>query len=116
MTRARIQRSGTAAVELAVCLPFLLIVILGVWDVRRMVQAQQIIGNVTVVNLTNASRSDPTNCNQLDQWQVTVTVPYSTIRYSTVAQISSTTQITASANWFSSKDSPVTVTATIPTN
>jgi Flp pilus assembly protein TadG len=148
-------RTGTAAVELAVCLPFLLIVILGIWEVGRMVQAQQIIANaareggrevaagqtsaatiqtyvvtycnmngltnvdstmVTVVNITNAARNDPTTCNQLDQWRVTVTVPYSAIRYSTVAQITPTTSILASADWYSMRDTPFTVSTAIPSN
>jgi Flp pilus assembly protein TadG len=150
-----LARSGTAAVELAVCLPFLLIVIAGIWEVGRMVSAQAIIANaareggrevaagqtsaatiqqyvvtycnmngltgvntsmVVLTNVTNASRNDPTTCNQLDQWDVTVTVPYSTIRWSTIAQITPTTSITASADWYSMKDSPITVSQTIPTN
>ena len=155
--RARIQniRRGTAAVELAVCLPFLLIVIAGIWEVGRMVTAQQIIANaareggrevaagqtsvatiqqqvvnycnmnglsnvttsmVTVTNITAAARNDPTTCNQLDQWRVTVTVPYSSIKWSNIAQITPTTAITASADWYSMKDAPVVITTTIPTN
>jgi Flp pilus assembly protein TadG len=148
-------RRGTAAVELAVCLPFLLIVLAGVWEVGRMVSAQQVIANgareggreiaagqvssatiqqyvvnycnmnglsgvtssmVTITNITNASRSDPTNCNQLDQWRVTVTVPYSSLKWSNIAQITPTTAITASADWYSMKDVPITVSNTIPTN
>ena len=155
--RARIQniRRGTAAVELAVCLPFLLIVIAGVWEVGRMVTAQQIIANsareggreisagqtsvatvkqnvvnycnmngltnvttsmVTITNITSAARNDPTTCNQLDQWRVTITVPYSSIKWSNIAQITPTTGITASADWYSTKDAPVVITTTIPTN
>ena len=150
-----VQRRGTAAVELAVCLPFLLVVIMGIWEVGRMVQAQQLIANaareggrqasagqqtsanlqqhvvnylnmngltnvdttmVSLVNKTNAARSDPTTATQLDQFELTVTVPYSAIRYSTIAQITPTTTLTASADWYSMKDSPLTVTTTIPAN
>jgi len=149
------HRRGTAAVELAVCLPFLLVIVLGIWEVGRMVQVQQLIANaareggrqaaagqtssttvrqyvvnylnmngltgvdismVTLTNVTSSSRNEPTAANQLDQYRVTVSVPYSTIRYSTVAQITSTTTVTASADWFSVKDLPVTVSSTIPTN
>jgi Flp pilus assembly protein TadG len=149
------RRVGTAAVELAVCLPFLLVLVFGIWEVGRMVQAQQIIANaareggreiaagqqsvatvksfvasycnmngltsvdtsmVTITNITNSARNDPTTCNQMDQWRVTVTVPYSTIRYSTLAQITPTTGITASADWYSMKDSPLSVSNTIPSN
>ena len=41
----QIKRTGTAAVELAVCLPFLLVLILGIWEVGRMVMVQQLIAN-----------------------------------------------------------------------
>src|SRR5687767_14290775 len=142
-------RRGTAAVELAVCLPFLLIVIVGIWEVGRMVQVQQMLanstreggrqaaagrsdattvrqfvvnylnmngltgvtlGDVTLTNLTNASRSDPRNAEQLDQFRVTVTVSYSSIRWSALAQITSTSTLTASADWFSMRDIPISVT------
>jgi Flp pilus assembly protein TadG len=150
-----LRRSGTAAVELAVCLPFLLITLAGVWEVGRMVSAQQIVANaareggreialgissagtiqqyvvnyctmngltgvttsmVTLTNVTNASRNDPTTCNQLDQWHIAVTIPYSAMRWSSIAQITPTTAITASADWYSMKDAPLTVSGTIPTN
>jgi Flp pilus assembly protein TadG len=149
------RRNGTAAVELAVCLPFLLIIVMGIWEVGRMVQVQQLVANaareggrqasagqqtsanlrqyvvnylnmngltnvdltmVSLTNITNASRSDPTTANQLDQFELTVTVPYSAIRYSTVAQITPTTKLSASSEWFSMRDSPLNVVATIPPN
>ena len=40
------RRSGTAAVELAICLPFLLVVVMGIWEVGRMVQVQQLVAGV----------------------------------------------------------------------
>jgi len=149
------KRRATAAVELAICMPFLLIVVFGIWEVGRMVQAQQLVANaardggrqvasgladstsvrqfvvnylnmngltgvslsdVTLTNITNAARSDPMTANQLDQFRVTVTVSYASIRWSTVAQITPTTAITASADWYSMRDLPVTVSSTIPTN
>jgi Flp pilus assembly protein TadG len=149
------RRSGSAAVELAVCLPFLLVVITGVWEVGRMVQVQQLVANaareggrqasggqkdpttlrqyvvnymnmngltavdlsmVTLTNITNAARTDPTAATQLDQYRLTVTVPYSAIRWSTIAQITSTSSLTASADWYSMRDSPLNIVATIPTN
>lgn len=155
MIRKNAPRAGTAAVELAVCLPFLLILIAGLWEVGRMVQAEQIIANgaregareiaagtssattvkqyvvnycninglsnvdttmVTLTNITNASRNDPTTCNQLDQWRVTVNVPYSSVKYSTLAQITTTSIISASADWYSMKDQTLTINSTIPTN
>lgn len=149
------KRQGTAAVELAVCLPLLLILVAGIWEVGRMVQVQQITANaareggrqaaagqvtstslrqyvanycnmnglsgvdismVTFVNITDSTRSDPTTANQLDQFRITVAVPYSTIRYSSIAQITPTSTIYAYADWFSMRDLPVSVSTTIPTN
>ena len=153
-TRNR-QRPGTAAVELAVCLPFLLVVVMGLWEVGRMVQVQQLIANaareggrqasagqyssvyvrqyvvtylnnnglsgvdltmVTLTNITSASRNEPTAGLQLDQYRVTVSVPYSVVRWSTLAQITSTSTLTASADWYCMLDYPLALDATIPTN
>jgi Flp pilus assembly protein TadG len=153
--QTRGRRPGTAAVELAVCAPLMIILLTGVWEVGRMVSAQQIIANavreggrevaagqqsaatvkqyvvnycnmnglstvttsmVTITNITNASRSDPTTANQLDQFRVTLNVPYSSISWSSLAQITSTSTLTASADWYSMKDSPITVNPVIPPN
>jgi Flp pilus assembly protein TadG len=148
-------RSGTAAVELAVCLPMLLIVITGVWEVGRMVQAQAIIANaareggrqaaagltnnativqnvvndmnmngltgvttsmVTLTNQTSSGRSNPQTANQLDQFNLTVVVPYSSIRWSSIAQITPTSSISLSTYWYSMLDSPLVVNTAIPPN
>ena len=70
---------------------------------------------VTLTNLTTPA-ADPKTAAQLDQFRVTVTVPYSTVRWSTVAQITSTSVLTATSDWYSMHDLPVSVTGTIPTN
>lgn len=155
MIKKNSTRNGVAAVELAVCLPFLLIIVFGIWEIGRMVQAQQLVSNatreggrqaaaglsdstavrqfvvnylnmngltgvtlndVTLTNITDASRSDPTTAEQLDQFRITVTVSYASIRWSTVAQLTPTSTLTASADWYSMRDLPVTVSSTIPTN
>lgn len=41
----RRARRGTAAVELAVVLPFFVIILFGVWEVGRLVQVQQVFQN-----------------------------------------------------------------------
>ena len=149
------RRNATAAVELAVCLPLLLTIMLGVWEVGRMVQVQQLIANaareggrqasagqqssatvqayvvsylnmnglanvdttmVTLTNITNAARSDPMAANQMDQFRLSVAVPYSSVRWSTLAQITSTSTLVAAADWYSMKDSSLNVNSTIPTN
>ncbi len=153
--RKRPRRAGTAAVELAVCLPLLLILLVGVWEVGRMVEVKQLLANaareggrqaatgsqttaqvqayvvnylttngitgvstsnVTFQDLTSAGVTDPTTANQMDRLRVSVTVPYSLVRWSTLAQITGTTQLTASADWYSMRDLPISVNTTIPTN
>src|SRR5688572_29508722 len=115
MGSSKQPRHGAAAVELAVCLPLLLIVLIGLWEVGRMVQAQQLIANaareggrmaaagqkddatikqyvanyltmngipgvavsdVTLTNMTSASRNNPHTAEQMDHFRVTVKVPY----------------------------------------
>src|SRR5438105_3836573 len=41
----RTRRGGLAAVEMAVALPFIAILIFGIWDVGRMVEVQQLVNN-----------------------------------------------------------------------
>jgi Flp pilus assembly protein TadG len=147
-------RRGTAAVEFAVTSLFLVPLIIGLWEVGRMVEVQQLLANaareggrqastgnvntagvqsivasyltrngiacaasnVTVTNLTSSSRSDPTTANQFDQFQVTVTIPFNSVRWVLLNQITNVTQLSASANWVSMKDVPITVNQTIPLN
>jgi len=42
---ARPRRDAAAVVELALLLPFLLVVILGIWEVGRLIQVQQVLNN-----------------------------------------------------------------------
>jgi Flp pilus assembly protein TadG len=157
MARAPVRhqpRRGSAAVEFAVVALFLVPLLIGVWEVGRLVEVEQLMANaareggrqastgnvntagvqntvvsyltrngipcaasnVTVTNLTSSSRSDPTTANQFDQFQVTVTIPFNSIRWVLLNQITNTTQLTASANWFSMKDVPISVNNTIPLN
>ena len=72
--------------------------------------------SVTLTNATNASRSNPQTANQLDQFNMTVTIPYSVIRWSVVAQITPTTAISVTATWYSMMDTPCSINTTIPSN
>jgi Flp pilus assembly protein TadG len=44
-TPRSVQRSGVAAAELVATLPFLLILLFGIWDVGRTVEVQQLVSN-----------------------------------------------------------------------
>ena len=41
----RLPRGGSAAVELAILLPFLLALLLGIWEIGRLTESQQLISN-----------------------------------------------------------------------
>jgi len=151
----RSKRRGTAAVEVAVVLPLLCTLIIGAWEVGRLVEVKQLLCNavreggrqaatgnqttaqvqqyvvnylttngisgvttsmVTFQDLTNNAVKDPTNATQMDRLRVSVTVPYTTFRWSLLSQITSDTSLSASADWFSMLDSPITVNTSIPTN
>jgi Flp pilus assembly protein TadG len=147
-------RRGAAAVEFAVASLFLVPLLIGLWEVGRMVEVQQLLANaareggraastgnvntsgvqnivasyltrnnipcaasnVTVVNLTSSSRADPTTANQFDQFQVTVTIPFDSVRWVLLNQITTVRTLGASATWVSMKDLPLQVNQTIPLN
>jgi Flp pilus assembly protein TadG len=153
-TRTRIRPRGVIAVECAMVLPLLLTILLGVWDIGRLVDASQILNNaareggrqastgqaavtdiqnailntlsqagvsttgvtISVTNLTNASRSDPTTANQLDQFQVAVTLPSSNVRYISLNNLIGSNTLRAVSVWNSMRDIPLTVSTTIPIN
>ena len=146
------QRTGTAAVELAFVLPLFVLLIVGVWEVGRMVEVQQLLTNaarvggreastgkntayikscvvnylaangvksvtaadVTIQNKTNAARSDPSQGEQLDDYRVTVTIPFNSVRWIIMNQITTTTTLSAYADWYCMRDIPITVNANIP--
>lgn len=69
---------------------------------------------VTVTNLTTSSL-DATQANQLDHFQITVSVNYTDVRWTTLNLIAtSTTTLNGSADWYSMNDSPLNVSSTIP--
>ena len=146
-------RRGTAAVELAVCLPLLLTLVVGAWEVGRLVEVKQILCNavreggrqaatgssttaqvqqyvvnylatngisgvptsaVTFQDLSNSSVTDPTGAGQMDRLRVSVSVSYASVRWSPLAQITGVSTLSASADWFSMVDSPLSVNLTIP--
>ena len=148
--RNRQSRRGVAAVELAVVAPVLLTLLLGLWEVGRLVEVQQVLANavregarqastgqktnsqvsqavlqyvsdaglsnagavVTVTNLT--SGNDAAAANQLDHFQVQVTIPFNSVRWVLLNQITNVSQLSASADWYSMRDIPITINQNIP--
>ncbi|MEI7685220.1 MAG: TadE/TadG family type IV pilus assembly protein [Planctomycetota bacterium] len=151
--RSAHSRKGVAAVEFAVVLPIMALLIVGLWEVGRMVEVQQYLANacregarqastgvkttaqvqqvvvdylqqkgltnvktanVTVTSVSNTSITDPSQATQLDQFRVSVSVPFTDVRWVALNQITGLRNLTASADWYSMRDIPITVSATIP--
>lgn len=148
-----IKRSGVAAVELALLLPLLLLFLMGIWEVGRMVEVQQILTNacreggrqastgvktiaqvqadvvnyltrngitsvktsdVIVENITAPSRAEPSTAEQLDRFRVMVSVSVDSVRWTLLSRITNGANLTASVEWLSMRDIPITVSDAIP--
>ncbi|MBM4072949.1 MAG: pilus assembly protein [Planctomycetes bacterium] len=146
-------RRGIAAVEMAIVLPVVLLLLVGIWEVGRLVEVQQLLTNaareggrqastgvksssevtdvvvrylqqngiksvaasdVSVTNITSGSRPEPNAANQLDQFRVSVSIPFDSVRWVLLSQVSSVKTLTASSEWYSMRDIPITVDANIP--
>jgi Flp pilus assembly protein TadG len=142
-----IQRRAAAAVELAVTLPVILTMLVGLWESARIIEVQQVLLNaaregarqaatgemnnakvqqvtlqylqvalndtsgtmtqnavITVTDLTHPDK-DVTAATSLDSIQVTVTIPYKDVRWTTLKLVTDdTTLITSQATWVSLVD------------
>src|SRR5262249_8726464 len=57
------RRRGAAAVELALVLPLIIILLTGIWEVGRMVEVQQILSNAAREGARQASTGQITNAD-----------------------------------------------------
>jgi Flp pilus assembly protein TadG len=148
----RPARRGTAAVEFVVVLPFLVPLLIGLWEVGRLIEVMQVLSNaareggrqiatgstsiataqtevinvlarngvtvtasqISITNVTNSARSDPTTCNQMDQWHVQIQIPFNSVRWILLNQLTNVSTLTGQADWFSMKDVPISVNTNIP--
>jgi Flp pilus assembly protein TadG len=139
-------------VELAVMLPLIITLLLGLWEVGRMIEVKAILydaaavggrmasvglnsaalvqtavtnylsiagisttnATVTVSDLTNPG-TDPTLATALDQIQITVSIPYSAVRWSATSMfVPGTTQLTATVTWYSANAYSYPTNITVP--
>ncbi len=146
------DRRGTATVEMAVLVPFLMFLLLGIWEVGRALNVTAILQNaaavgarqastglasntqvkqsvlaylssagmpttnatVTVADLTKPG-ADVGSADQLDQLQVTVSVPFSDVRWAVSGFIvKNTTAITGTATYYSARVDPYPTNITSP--
>lgn len=147
-----LPRRGVAAVEFALVLPVFLILLIGVWEIGRLIEVKQLASNaaregsrrastgqytnaqvqqivlqylqnagvttpnavVTVSNLTNPP-ADVNNANQMDRLRVEVSIPFGDVRWVALNFfLSAGSPLAASADCFSLKDIPLSVSTTIP--
>jgi hypothetical protein len=69
---------------------------------------------VTVTNLTGEGSTDPTEANQLDRYRVTVAIPFNSVRWILLDQITDAQEISSTSDWYSMRDLPVVVSGAIP--
>ena len=137
-------------------MPFLLGLLLGVWEVGRLIEINQILNNAaregarqgstgkktnddvklaicnylknaglpdytsqrdTIITVTNQTEPgvDAVNALQMDKLQITVSIPYSDVRWTTLTLITnSSTKLNATVTWFSLEDQTYPTTVTSP--
>jgi hypothetical protein len=173
-----------AAVEFAVCLPLLFLILFGLWEVGRMTEVQQVMWNssreaardaslgqsnlLTVANnlllylqsaeptafgqghattmqapvvtlpantygytcwdntgnrelftmsfadKTDTTVTDPTGMEQLDRYEIGVQVPYASIGWLPVAQITGRSRLYVAVDWASMVDAPFKIAPYLP--
>ncbi len=64
---------------------------------------------MTFTDVTTPATSDPTGMAQLDNYQLGVQVPYASIGWVPVANITGKTRLYVSVNWASLVDSPFAI-------
>jgi Flp pilus assembly protein TadG len=177
-------RTGAAAVEFAVCLPLMCLVLTGLWEVGRITEVSEVMWNsareaardaslgednlqtvtsnlltylqnaeptafgkghstsliapvvslpassygytcwdntagqelftMSFTDVTQPSVTDPTAMNQLDVYQIGVSVPYNSVRLSPVARVTSLSRLSVTVCWASMVDAPFSITPTRP--
>jgi Flp pilus assembly protein TadG len=81
-----------------------------VWDNT----ANKELFTMTFTDVTTPATSDPTGMAQLDNYQLGVQVPYASIGWVPVANITGKTRLYVSVNWASMVDSPFTIAPYLP--
>jgi Flp pilus assembly protein TadG len=76
--------------------------------------ANQELFTVTFIDKTNTSVTDPTAMSQLDVYELTIQVPYSSIGWLPVPQITGMTRLYTTVDWASLVDSPFQTVQSLP--
>jgi Flp pilus assembly protein TadG len=136
------RRRGAAAIELAAVLPPILGLLLGIWEVGRVIEIQQLLtnaaregarqastgtltsaqvqqvvkdylatngvpttnANVVVADITKPG-TDPTAATYMDQFQITVYLPFSDVRWTLVSYfVDPAFQLSGQVQWMTMVD------------
>lgn len=69
---------------------------------------------MTFADFTNTTVTDPTGMKQLDRYGIGVSVPYTSIAWSPLAQITGVSRLSVAVNWASMVDSPFQIAPYLP--
>jgi Flp pilus assembly protein TadG len=69
---------------------------------------------ITFTDVTHPSATDPTTMQKLDVYQINVQVPYATVRWNALAQITGVSRINVTVSWACMVDAPFQITPDLP--
>lgn len=92
MLTARSKRSGAAAVEFALLSPLMVVMLVGLWEVGRMVEAQQVLNNA----VREGSRQGSTGKKDADQVKAAVINYVAAAGFDTTGIVVTVTNVTTS--------------------
>jgi Flp pilus assembly protein TadG len=76
--------------------------------------ANQELFTITFTDLTKPSVTDPTAMSKLEHYQIGIQVPYASVGWNTLSQITGVTRISVTVDWASMLDTPFQVTPALP--
>lgn len=83
-------------------------------DYLKQYSITALTSNVSIKCINNTSITDPTKAAQLDQFRVSIQIPFDNVRWILLKQITNAKYLNASADWYSMMDIPITVSSDIP--
>ncbi len=76
--------------------------------------ANQELFTITFTDITTTTATDPTAMLKLDHYQIGIQVPYASIGWSSLAQITSVTRMYVTVDWACLRDTPFQVSPILP--